>query len=286
MTASSRMPKGFGQRIDAIPTLRITRALASRLSAVAAKAADLLEDDKKLACNACSHSVAQYVRYAGKPNLCPRCGSRAKERLVLALIDAGHLTVPAGGRILHIAPSERQLMTRFTAAASSDGYLTADLHPGVYEGHDVIELDLTELAERRQQFGTFDLIYASHVLEHIPDDAAALEAVADSLNPGGQFWMLVPLVDAPTVDGDGDESIREREQRFGQWDHVRQYGPDVGKRLEAAGFDVTTLGIDDVGAQVIFEAGLAADDIVWQCRVGSTNARAIPKNTDTEGTNG
>lgn len=269
------------KRVETIPTLRITRALASRISAVAAKVADRIEDDKKLRCNSCGEAVAQYVRYAGKPNLCPLCGSRAKERLVLALFDGGYLNIPRGGRILHIAPSEQALMARFTAAAP-DGYTAADLHPGVYEGHEVVKLDLTELANRRNQFGTFDLIYASHVLEHIPDDAAALQAIATSLNPGGEFWMLVPLAGGPTVDGDGSESVREREKRFGQWDHVRQYGYDVGKRLEAAGFEVTTLSIADVDPQVIFEAGLAADDIVWQCRVGAARTSAANQNTSSK----
>ncbi len=253
--------------VEGLPVRRVTRALASRISAVAAKAADALDEDKKLTCNGCGHSVAQYVQYAGKPNLCPRCGSTAKERLVLALLEAGQLTIPTGGRYLHIAPSEKRLMIRLAAAGS---YVAADLHPGVYEGHDVIELDVTQLANRQAEFGTFDIIYASHVLEHIPDDAAAMDAIAASLNPGGEFWMLVPLADGPTIDGDGTESTRQREQLFGQWDHVRQYGHDVHKRLESAGFDVATLGIADVAANVIFEAGLAADDIVWKCTVSPT----------------
>lgn len=266
------MNNRLAQFIEGVPTKRITRALASRISKLASIAADLLEDDKKLTCNGCGRSVAQFIRYAGKPNLCPACGAPAKERLVLALIDSGLLEVPKAGRVLHIAPSEEHLTNRFTAAAAAavekgGQYIAADLHPRVYRGHDVVELDLTQLASRRNRFGSFDLIYASHVLEHIPDDEAALEAVAASLNPGGEFWMLVPLVDGPTIDGDGTESIRDRERHFGQWDHVRQYGDDLGKRLEAAGFDIAAFGIVDLAAETNFEAGLAADDLIWRCRL-------------------
>ena len=84
--------------------------------------------------------------------------------------------------------------------------------------------------------GSFDLIYASHVMEHVPDDSRVLANMHAALTPGGEAWLLVPLYDGPTIDGAPDLSGRERERRFGQWDHRRQYGEDFGARIAAHGF--------------------------------------------------
>jgi 2-polyprenyl-3-methyl-5-hydroxy-6-metoxy-1,4-benzoquinol methylase len=40
--------------------------------------------------------------------------------------------------------------------------------------------------------GTFDLITASHVLEHVPAPVATLTAMRDCLAPGGIVWIAVP----------------------------------------------------------------------------------------------
>jgi len=256
--------------LERLPRRRIERAIASRVAALSGKLSDRLDRDRLLTCNACGHAVAGFTRYAGKPNLCPRCGATAKERLVLALIDSGHLTIPSGGRFLHIGPSERTLIQRLVAAGS---YTAADLHPGVYEGQDVVELDLTKLGSLGSDLGKFDIIYASHILEHIPDDGLALRATCGSLTPQGEFWMLVPLAESSTVDGDGTESVRQREERFGQWDHVRQYGFDVEQRLEAAGYTVTRLGAVDLGVEIVASAGLSLNDIVWRCTSNAGHVR-------------
>jgi SAM-dependent methyltransferase len=39
---------------------------------------------------------------------------------------------------------------------------------------------------------SFDFALCQNVLEHIPDDAAALRAIADGLRPGGRLGLLVP----------------------------------------------------------------------------------------------
>jgi SAM-dependent methyltransferase len=40
--------------------------------------------------------------------------------------------------------------------------------------------------------GTFDAVIAKHVLEHVPQPAAAIQALAGALRPGGTFIMAVP----------------------------------------------------------------------------------------------
>jgi SAM-dependent methyltransferase len=86
------------------------------------------------------------------------------------------------------------------------------------------------------------------VLEHIPDDRLAMRQCVDNLRPGGIAVFLVPLRGDVTEGGGADLSAAERQRRFGQWDHVRQYGIDIVERLEQAGFTVAVLDAADVGS--------------------------------------
>lgn len=85
---------------------------------------------------------------------------------------------------------------------------------------------------------SFDVIYCSHVLEHIPDDRKAMKELFRVLKQGGWFLPDVPLQSAIT-DEDPGAGPEERERRFGQSDHVRFYGPDFKDRLQQAGFKVS-----------------------------------------------
>ena len=118
------------------------------------------------------------------------------------------------------------------AAAAGDGYLTADLmEPHVMEKMDVCDI--------RHPDGTFDAIYCSHVLEHVPDDRKAMREFFRTLKPGGWAVLNVPVTVDETVEDPDETDPAERLRRFGQDDHVRRYGPDYADRLKEAGFRVT-----------------------------------------------
>ena len=57
---------------------------------------------------------------------------------------------------------------------------------------------------------------------------------------------------------------RERERRFGQWDHVRQYGPDFADRIRAAGFDLEE--IDAAAIDPDLRHFYALDDRLFRAR--------------------
>jgi SAM-dependent methyltransferase len=74
---------------------------------------------------------------------------------------------------------------------------------------------------------TFESLVMLNVLEHIEDDAAALEAAKELLAPGGALCMLVPA--HPALYGTLDR----------RYDHFRRYKRDeVDRALRDAGFDV------------------------------------------------
>jgi len=74
----------------------------------------------------------------------------------------------------------------------------------------------------------------------------------------------VPLWDRPSEDGPPDLSPRERERRFGQWDHVRQYGRDFADRIRAAGFEVELIDAARLPAETVRRMALA--DTLFRAR--------------------
>ena len=58
----------------------------------------------------------------------------------------------------------------------------------------------------------------------------------------------------------------ERERRFGQKDHVRLYGQDYPRRLEAVGFDVAACAtLDFLDSDSIAKYGLLKDERLFVC---------------------
>ena len=104
--------------------------------------------------------------------------------------------------------------------------------------------------------GVFDLVIASNVLEHVPAEQSALAEMRRVLKPSGRLVVTVPLVagwDA-TYENPSIDTARDRLMHFGQVNHVRMYGRDIGDRLRAAGFDVVehvALGADSVRYSLI-----------------------------------
>lgn len=210
-------------------------------------------------CPACGERVVGFFRYGENRDWgCPRCGASPRERLMNHLIGTGAIPLPDAGVILHMAPNEDSLVRRFRAAAAT--YIPADLDPSRYAISGATRIDLMELEEDAR----FDLFYASHVMEHVPDDARVLRNILRALKPGGEAWLMVPLWEKPTEDGSFAMPPRERERRFGQWDHVRQYGMDFADRIAAAGFDVTAIAARDLAPDI--QARHALDDILFRAR--------------------
>lgn len=169
---------------------------------------------------------------------CVFCGAKERHRLVwLYFSRMTDLFAPPPKKMLHIAPEacfEARLKHRVGV-----GYLTADL----FNPHVMVKMDITDIQYPDE---TFDVIYCSHVLEHVPDDRKALREFFRVLKSDGWAILLVPVTAEKTFEDPSITDPVERLNAFGQEDHVRRYGPDYLDRLRDAGFRVKVSHVSDL----------------------------------------
>lgn len=159
--------------------------------------------------------------------------------------------------MLHVAP-EPHISRRIRQHAFID-YLSADLKAG----DAMVAMDITVIPHAE---GHFDVIYCSHVLEHVLDDRKAMHELCRVLAPEGWAVLQVPITADETFEDPSITDPAERERLFGRYDHVRRYGPDYANRLSEAGFDVKKINaVDAVGAESIEQLGIMRDEDIFFC---------------------
>jgi SAM-dependent methyltransferase len=131
--------------------------------------------------------------------------------------------------MLHIAPEP--VFERLFRKQLGKNYLTADL----YNPRAMVKMDVTDI---QLPDDSFDAIYCSHVLEHVPDDNKAMRELLRVLKPNGWAMLLVPIFGERTFEDVSITTPADRARVFGQEDHVRIYGRDYIDRLRSAGFEV------------------------------------------------
>ena len=187
------------------------------------------------------------TRWHGELVRCPRCSSRPRHRWLWLYLHREPALL-AGKAVLHVAPEA--MIAPYIEATARD-YVSTDVEPG----RAAVQADLTALPFADAQF---DTVVCSHVLEHVPDDHAALGEIQRVLRPGGVALIQTPVnYDQPATYEDRYEADEaERLRRFSQSDHVRVFGPDVRDRLASVGFDVAIEDAAELGADSVKKYGL------------------------------
>lgn len=160
---------------------------------------------------------------------CPGCGSAERHRVLYLFLRRNTDIFERPARVLHVAP-EAGIAARLQEAPTVD-YVSTDLDPAAA----MVTADLTDLPF---DDGSFDFVLCNHVLEHVPDDVAAMRELRRVVARDGLAVMQHPI-DARRPDTFEDWSVTapaERERVFFQRDHVRIYGRDFADRLHIAGF--------------------------------------------------
>lgn len=206
-------------------------------------------------CPICSYSG--YFKPAGWPvrmeAMCPGCGSLERHRTVKLWLDTNSDQV-RDKRILHFAAEPAVANVLKPLAAE---YVTAEI-----DGSADLTLDIEQIA---LPDGRFDVIFCSHVLEHV-DDRKALREIRRILSPNGLAILLIPpIVEGWTVTDEDPAvtSAADRERRFGQRDHVRLYGTDFRDRVRGAGFTLNEFTPD---GSLLAQYGLQSRDTVFLAR--------------------
>lgn len=196
---------------------------------------------KAFHCVICGSDLEQFA--PGGPSRrpgarCPECGSLERHRVAwLYLRDKGRWARrPEDAlRFLHVAP-EKPLARCFKNLPAVE-YTSCDLEPG--KADRVIDLTDMQVADE-----SFDVIFCSHVLEHIPDDLSAMAELFRSLQAEGELYVQVPLSGEATYEDPAIDTPEGRRKAFGQEDHVRIYGKDIIDRLNSVGFSAEIIWPD------------------------------------------
>jgi phosphoglycolate phosphatase len=175
-------------------------------------------------CNICGGEsfTAVGVRVAVQ---CRDCGSLERTRLIKLVIDDRELLGP-DTRLLHIAPTPGLARSFDDVAGSNCRFV--DLHPeGFPDVPRVERLDLCRDLEPIAD-GSFDLIVHSHVLEHLPCNYTyVLFHLHRLLSAGGTIVCCIPFLPGHYGSSMSPELTEdERNEWYGQWDHVRRFGTD------------------------------------------------------------
>jgi len=196
------------------------------------------KQNTKVECPCCGWKGTEFLPNGieARPNArCPKCDSLERHRMYyLYLRD--NIPTDRKLKVLHFAPEK--ILTRLFTSYPNIEYISADIDPKkAMRKEDITNPSFDD--------NTFDIIFCSHVLEHIEDDHKAMQQLLRILKPDGFALLMVPIkenfngrVIDKTFEDFSIVTPEERERVFGQKDHVRIYGRDYKDRLEKAGFHV------------------------------------------------
>lgn len=234
-------------------------------------------------CVLCKSCHSEFTTYNNRSNVgCPNCGSAERHRLFGFYYEKYILEkseIPNKINILHFAPETCLINLLRT---TSDTYTCGDFDPSNYPNMQCIKMDATDIQFEDNQY---DIIIASHILEHIPNDHKALTELFRVLKRGGKLIVMIPqnFNNETTMEDLTITDPNERIKLYGQHDHVRLYGLDFSKRLCEAGFfvrayvpsdrinDVKKMKLNDViiidsdNKNIMTTNGFSLYDVLYEC---------------------
>lgn len=192
-------------------------------------------------CPICEKHYKKFMPYGNqglKNRMCPNCLSLERHRLIWLYLKNHSDFFTKEYNFLHFAP-EQPFFKRFKNKKNLH-YTTADLFSPIAE----LKLDIMDT---KLPNNTYDIVFANHVLEHVDNDIEAMKEIFRILRINGWAILQVPInINSTTTDEDASViDAKEREKRFGQYDHLRFHGLDYPERLKSAGFYVENFSVKE-----------------------------------------
>jgi SAM-dependent methyltransferase len=213
----------------------------------------------RVECNVCgwrgprflTHCGAGYVNFDA---FCPRCMSYPRHRGFAHLLErymAAELTEAGAGtgRRLLFAPEPgvKMLLERYIDRL--DGVDHRRINALVVHLEDIQRLSFAD--------ASVDFFSCFHVLEHVPDDRAALHELARVLHPRGRAVFNVPITFGRR------ETIAFGRRNPLANDHWFDFGEDFSERLVAAGFSGVGYRFKSVMTEELYARLRLQDEMIF-----------------------
>jgi SAM-dependent methyltransferase len=160
---------------------------------------------------------------------CPKCGELERARMAMLVVNEIYDDHKASQTdVLHISP-ENFLRKIFKKKYKS--YISSDLYrKDVDHQFDIEEIPYPD--------NSFDLIFASHVLEYVKNDKKAINEIKRVLRPGGLAFLPVPMLHDKTIDFEERPLNKRiiRETGVDYFDRYREVFTEV-KVYDSSSFD-------------------------------------------------
>jgi N-acetylglucosaminyl-diphospho-decaprenol L-rhamnosyltransferase len=216
----------------------------------------------RVECNLCGWRGQRFHPNTGPgyhevETVCPGCVTQDRHRSLLALLASQTDFFSPGTIAIEVAP-----MRGFEALCLAQPELSYTSFD--YERHAMERGDITNM---RYADESADYFLCFHVLEHIPDEARAVQEIRRVLKPGGCAVLQVPIDwDAETTREYGGPDPRDV-------GHVRRHGRDFAARLAAHDLEVSSVSVADVvPAEWRVRFGLSEEPIFFARRPAGSGA--------------
>lgn len=239
----------------------IPRRYMQRVGIAGIKASSFFYVGNRVECPVCGRHFRKFLPYGyvtmRNNALCPSCLALERHRLFWLFLKNRTNFFSAPLTVLHIAP-EPCFLKKFGNQGNLE-YITADYESPLAK----VKMDIQDIPFEDE---TIDVVFCSHILEHVDDDKKALSELYRIMKKGGWGIIMCP-VDEDRETTHEDSSItdpEEREKHFGQKDHLRIYGKDFGKRIAGAGFQVNAVRYGkELSAETVKRFALPAGETIY-----------------------
>lgn len=184
-------------------------------------------DKKKFECPIC-HYMGPFMDVNPPTGIrkhakCPKCKALERHRIQYLVVMRVLKSVNASKmKMLHVAP---EAFFRSIFNSRFGEYETADINmKGVDHAVDLQHLPFDD--------ASYDVVFASHVLEHIPDDKKAIKEIYRILKPSGIAILPVPLICEKTIEyptANPNEAHHVRAPGMDYFERYEQYFSTVEK---------------------------------------------------------